>query len=742
MNKKAAKTDIATVEYALADLDPADGETSDAAKARYLAQFENTFEPKPTAVIDSGNGIQCLWRLKKRITLGEPTWVEKQVTKNGETKTERVLEFLPEDQAKIDDVEARVAAVMLRLGSKAGTQNIDRILRLPGTTNLPNAKKRRQGRGTAATKLIEFNGATVRLEDLPKDAAGSGGGKDTGATFDPGGIEVIEPGDPPLARLAPKWIKVAHEGDGIDPSDRSKTVFAFTCECVRADVPDAATASCLMHWKIGEHVRDQGDVMRAIKRTIGRAHEFVKDSTLFKMNEKHCVLPIGGKTRVATWGDDPNFPGRETITMFSSIGDFRALHDKYRYEYRTQAGETQRVGLGTWWVKQPGRRQHDGGMRFMPTRDEDLVDGTLNLWRGFAVPARRPEGKSGAEGCKLFLDHGLKVICSGNEAHFEYLIKREAWIAKHRRRSETAVALRTEEEGTGKGVWARTIGRLYGRHSMQLLRPEHVVGKFNPHLESLLMVIADEAMFVGDPRHRNVLHGLITEPVIPIERKFVDVYNAENYLNLYTLSNSPHLIDPGIKGGRRYLVPTVSSEHASDHDYFRKIMVELEDEAGYEALLYHLLHEIDLRDFNVRDVPKTAGLAEQAAYSRKGVDLLVEKACSEAIVPCGYELRDFSSTTAVTNNNLSGLDYFIDHHPDRELSRLGALRVKRRLAQEWGCTTNVRKMINNVRLYGVFWPPLKELRAKFEAKHGRQDWPNPETEEWQECPTRSSELSF
>jgi len=50
------------------------------------------------------------------------------------------------------------------------------------------------------------------------------------------------------------------------------------------------------------------------------------------MNEKHCVLPIGGKTRVATWGDDPNFPGRETITMFSSIGDFRALHDKYRYE--------------------------------------------------------------------------------------------------------------------------------------------------------------------------------------------------------------------------------------------------------------------------------------------------------------------------------------------------------------------------------------------------------------------------
>src|SRR5262245_57790874 len=36
---------------------------------------------------------------------------------------------------------------------------------------------------------------------------------------------------------------------------------------------------------------------------------------------------------------------------------------------------------------------------------------------------------------------------------------------------------------------------------------------------------------------------------------------------------------------------------------------------GYEALLYHLLHEIDLRDFNVRAVPKTVGLLEQKIAS-------------------------------------------------------------------------------------------------------------------------------
>jgi hypothetical protein len=152
MSKKAAKVDIAAVEYALADLDPSDGETSDAAKARYLEQLE-TFEPKPTCAVDSGNGIQGLWRLQERIALGKPV--------NGK--------FSAEDQAKIDDVEARVAAVMLRLGSKAGTQNIDRILRLPGSTNLPNAKKRKEGRTACLTKLLWFGNASYPLDAFSKE---------------------------------------------------------------------------------------------------------------------------------------------------------------------------------------------------------------------------------------------------------------------------------------------------------------------------------------------------------------------------------------------------------------------------------------------------------------------------------------------------------------------------------------------------------------------------------------------
>src|SRR5262245_38557871 len=47
LDKKPAKTDVAGIEYLLADLDPAADETPAAAKARYRAQLE-TMQPTPT----------------------------------------------------------------------------------------------------------------------------------------------------------------------------------------------------------------------------------------------------------------------------------------------------------------------------------------------------------------------------------------------------------------------------------------------------------------------------------------------------------------------------------------------------------------------------------------------------------------------------------------------------------------------------------------------------------------------
>jgi hypothetical protein len=119
MKCKAAKKDIAAIEFMHGDLDPKKGESPEEAKARYLKAL-GAFKPAAGAIVESGNGLNVLWRLQKRV----------------------VIE--PEDQAKIDDVEMRNKALMERLGSVAGTQNIDRILRLPGRSIC--RPKRKSGR--------------------------------------------------------------------------------------------------------------------------------------------------------------------------------------------------------------------------------------------------------------------------------------------------------------------------------------------------------------------------------------------------------------------------------------------------------------------------------------------------------------------------------------------------------------------------------------------------------------------
>jgi len=155
--------------------------------------------------------------------------------------------------------------------------------------------------------------------------SGSAGAKSESAED----IEDIGVDDPRLAKLAAKWKALGHQGVGLAEEykgDRSRALFAFTCECFRADIAESVIASCLMRWKIGEHIRESANITRTLQRTLERARQFVADSELFRMNEQHAVLPIGGKTRVATWDDDPEFPGRKTIVRVSPLADFKALH--------------------------------------------------------------------------------------------------------------------------------------------------------------------------------------------------------------------------------------------------------------------------------------------------------------------------------------------------------------------------------------------------------------------------------
>ena len=287
------------------------------------------------------------------------------------------------------------------------------------------------------------------------------------------------------------------------------------------------------------------------------------------------------------------------------------------------------------------------------------------------------------------------------------------------------------------------MGRLLGHHAMQLGNPEHIVGKFNPHLETLLRVTADEALFVGDPKHRNALFGLITENDLTIEPKNCGLYTAVSYLNLSITSNSDHFL-PVSNTARRFFIPVVSAARKQDFAYFAALQEEL-DHGGYEALLYHLLYEVDLDRLQR---PRRAANGRLAAATRPR-----PAAARSVVVRAARDRHPLGSRPSGASpggqQRLPAPDRDRDQFALRRqisqiryVNQLGiydqARRIEPRLRNftsdhrlgrflsEMGCDNNKKVL----RRAGWTFPLLTKCRTAWEARYPNWKWRNPEIAEW------------
>jgi RepB DNA-primase from phage plasmid/Family of unknown function (DUF5906) len=521
------------------------------------------------------------------------------------------------------DAKAIAVALSNAIGGDSGTKDISHLWRIPGTLNWPTKTKLARNRPATpqlVTVKLAWNGDTIEPEALweaVKDFAAATGSSSTGSGDTTGGASET------FADL-PADLKKLAAAPPYPGEDQSTTAASVAWKLFRRGWSNNAVQSLFEEYSngIGKRYADgKTDLRKEVERLRQKFEEQAAGDDVERLNKTHAILPIGGKVRVVKFGELPAFPGRETIVMTQTIEDFKALQNKYRHQYRDErTGEQKHVPMGTHWVNNPKRRQYDDGMAFMPHHDGD-VGTKLNLWRGFGVKAIKPApGSRGEAGRDKFLAFMRDIICSGNQEHFDYLVKREATIFQKRIRSEVALGLQTKEEGCGKGFYEYVMRHLLGKqHAMQATNPEHIIGKFNPHLETLLRLTADEALFVGNHKHRNSLFSLVTEADLTIEPKNCGVYQADSFLNISITSNSDHFL-PVSDTARRFFIPTVSTARMQDHAYFNDLKADLEA-FGYAALLHHFLYEVDLTGFNVRKVPQTEGLREQRDYSLEPLDV-------------------------------------------------------------------------------------------------------------------------
>ena len=316
------------------------------------------------------------------------------------------------------------------------------------------------------------------------------------------------------------------------------------------------------------------------------------------MNARHAVVREGGKTIVITEEHDPVLD--RIVLARSSFSDLRNFY-RNRLVNVGSDEKPDRKMLGEYWLSHPARRQFEG-VTFQPGK---ATPGYFNLWKGFAVVPVRGEWS-------LMRSHIQEVICGGNATVFQWLL---GWMAAAVQfpdcPAEISIVLRGKQ-ATGKGVFARSFGSIFGQHFVHVSNLRHLVGNFNAHLHDALVLFADEVSWIGDRQAEGVLKMLVTEPFIPIERKGRDVITAKNHLHILIASNHEWVV-PAEFDDRRFLVIDVSDEHVRDIEYFRAIVDQMK--AGGLAAMLHDLQQLDLSGIDLRQAPATEALREQKRFS-------------------------------------------------------------------------------------------------------------------------------
>ena len=699
-NGKAKKTDIDEVVAFQIDIDVLAGEDQATGVERILRAVRS-FRLAPNAIILSGGGVQAFWILRP----------EDRIKIGGDLAKAEAAECYGRG------LEDEFNAILLPMGLKADDcHNVDRVMRLPGTLNIPNAKKIAKGRKLALAKLIEFNDLTYLLSDFkPAPPKGS---TDKPATFTPSGkYPPIDMDDPRLAKLDSKWKRIAVEGIYDDyGGDRSAAMMAFTTAGVRVGVADEVLASCLMNCEIGAHIREHSNVAYALKRTIERAKEFVQDQDLGEMNSKHCViLDDGGKCCILNEIVDA-VSGERKVT-YSSFEQIKNRYSNRKKMVKRPDGEKE-APLATWWLHHPQRRQCEQ-LVFAPGKT--AMD-AYNLWPGFAVVPDRVESEAK---CSLYLAHIRDNISQRDKAVYEYLIK---WMAsavqKPGQPGGTALVMRGNM-GNGKGEAVRHFGKLFGSNYMPVSKKNHVTGNFNAHLGQTILLFVDEALFAANPEHEQILKNMVTERHQMIERKGFDLVCSPSCLHIIIASNNEWTVAVS-QDDRRFCCIEVGDEHKQDIPYFTALATQMEN-GGYGALLGFLL-SVDLTGFHPESFPRTAEHDRQRARTRAGIDAFIEQICHDGRVPYADRAYPHVAITSGEENN-RGFDYYINQKADGVLRRMRAQNVKAALRKDWAC--DKWKEPKGARRSGIEFPPLADLRQMFSAKHGPVDWDASDLEDWE-----------
>ena len=591
-NKRLSKIDVNFARFVWADIDPDIKQfgTYENAK-KYIKSLIPSLIEHASLIIDSGNGIQVLYRLTPSIDIS--------------------------DQGAKEEYEIVNRAIAKRWNADS-TQDCSRILRLPGTLNYPSQAKIDKGYPgqPSVAKIIYCSAREYTLEsiqaaltispELIEQArteyhAKSKGAKTSQAIIK---IEITEQlrgrfeqflESNPSARA-----RYLGSTQGLVDKSGSAMDMGMATSMIRGGFNIDQIKALLLDWQFGSKNNDrtqdrywanirQNSYARDEEITQEKIDAFwaqVKGSPVDRVRADftetitdELVEPpdaIDLINQEYVWDNLTREIYDIKNGLYVPAPKFYMHYDNVPYKPSEDAKATT---LGRGWLKSPKRRSVKQ-LVLAPGKPATLKDGSLNTWRGFTA-----EPVPGY--VTPFLD--LVNFVLPNKAEREYCVK---WLAKMIQEPGAkflvSLVVWSIEEGVGKGLLFETVGSLFHQRHFKVVGNEIFNDQFTEWQSQKIFVIADEVSSADKRSTADRIKGWITATENNINVKNTAKYSEPNLIKYVFLSNHPDAVYLNDKD-RRFFVAEAPNKKLPDE--IRKNFVNWIKSGGKAALMDYLLSQ-------------------------------------------------------------------------------------------------------------------------------------------------------
>ena len=425
------------------------------------------------------------------------------------------------------------------------------------------------------------------------------------------------------------------------------------------------------------------------------------------------VIDSGGKNKVYI------IPQRGRLP---EVWDAPALDNYYKnqapfYVEKGGSGKKDKVvpikPANAFWFD-PVRTTYQG-TEFEP--DLSKADETkFNTFNGFPIPPRQGSWSN-------LRNHLRDNLCAGNGSDensdddlFNYFMTWCADIFQNPGNKKGSSIAVMGEQGTGKSKFFDWLRKAVGDYGIKVASKKHLVGSFNSHLDSKLLVVAEEAFWSGDKEAASVLKDLITSDTYTVERKGVDAVERKNYMRKGFVTNNDWAVPTDDNAdARRFLVLRAGNDQKQNGAYFAAIDKQMNN-GGLEAMVFEFMTwdptKHGLTWDSLRQAPWTPARAEQATQGASFAMTALLQAIDDGLFTDRDGVDVPLSDTKTTRVNRTDLAAYMK---GSKTHGGAAAAVKKAIAQVLGddaWDTTPHKFEDGTTARYIDIPPLNDLRGQ------------------------------